>query len=199
MSRSQNHSYSTSQNLLKSAAEGSQAAWTRLDLVYRPFIRRWLDGLAIPNPDAEDLCQEILTKLTQKLPEFQHNGNRGAFRAWLRVVTVNQVREFWRKKRPDTSQGGSEVLNHLQQLESPGADLQVEWDRQHDLFIVNLVIQEIQSEFEQTTLAAFHGVAVENRPASDVASELGISTGAVYIAKSRVLKRLREIAGDLLH
>src|SRR5437588_352435 len=75
------------------------ASWKRLVDLYTPLIRRWLDRDGLQPSDNDDLVQEVLTTLVGELPHFRHNGQRGAFRRWLRVTTVNRLRDFWRKRR----------------------------------------------------------------------------------------------------
>src|SRR5207248_8062752 len=94
------------------------AAWQRLLDLYTPLIRGWLRRHGLAHDDADDVVQEVLTVVVRRLPDFQHNQRRGAFRAWLRTITVNCLRDFWKGKRlRPAATGDSEFLNVLAQLE----------------------------------------------------------------------------------
>jgi len=86
----------------------------------------------------------------------------------------------------------------LERLSDPNGDLAGEWDRDHDKHVVEKLLAVVQSDFTPTTWETFRRFGVDGVPAGQVAEELGLSENAVILAKSRVLKRLREEAGDLL-
>lgn len=73
--------------------------WQRLDFLYRPLLHTWLRRYSILPQDAEDLVQEVLQVLARELPQFGYDARRGRFRAWLKAILVNQLREFWRSER----------------------------------------------------------------------------------------------------
>ncbi len=80
------------------------AAWQRLVELYTPLIRDWLRKYALQPPDCDDLIQEVLRVLVKKLPDFRHDLRRGAFRRWLRSVTVNELRSFYMTVRDSAAQ-----------------------------------------------------------------------------------------------
>jgi RNA polymerase sigma-70 factor (ECF subfamily) len=189
----------TSKSLLLRAGGGDETAWHRFDDVYRPMIRGWLGRFSLRTQDAEDLEQDVLTVVARHLRDFSHAGRVGAFRNWLRTVTVNCARQFWRQGRcrPQAA-GGSELLFVLDQLEDPDSDLSREWNTEHDAHVVRSLLRLMEAEFEPMTVRVFRMLALENRPAADVAAEVGMSLAAVWGAKSRVLRRLREEAEGLI-
>src|SRR6266849_3626698 len=83
-------------NRLRSTPDAE--SWRRLVDLYTPLIQGWLRRLAVPPSDADDLTQEVMTVLVRELPQFKHNQQRGAFRNWLRTVTVNRLRVLWRAR-----------------------------------------------------------------------------------------------------
>lgn len=173
--------------------------WQRLVLVYTPLIRNWLKRYSVPQQDCHDLVQEVLAVVVRRIPEFEHNQRTGAFRNWLRTITVNCLRDFWRSNRfRPVAGGGSDFQEVLAQLEDPESGLSQTWNREHDLFVTQILLQQIQPLFEKTTWAAFHRTALEGISADQVAQELNVSTNAVFIAKSRVLARLRQEAKGLV-
>jgi RNA polymerase sigma-70 factor (ECF subfamily) len=175
------------------------ASWQKLVDLYTPLIRGWLRRQARLEQDAEDLVQEVLAVVVRKLPQFRREPRTGAFRRWLRTITVNCLREFWRsrKNRP-VATGKDEFLNMLEQLEDPNSGLSHLWDQEHDRHVTQRLLDMIKPRFEATTWQAFHRVAVEGAAADLVAAELGISLNAVFIAKSRVLSSLRQEGEGLI-
>jgi RNA polymerase sigma-70 factor, ECF subfamily len=174
--------------------QGDDGAWTRLNLLYTPLIRAALSR-HLPQPaDVDDVAQQVFIVVMQKLPEFRHNGRPGAFRAWLRGICVNRVRMFWRT-RPATVPDPEAALR---QLEDPESALSRQWDREHDEFVFRQALEMIKGEFKQATWQAFCRVALDSAEPEAVAAELGLTVNAVFIAKSRVLRRLREEFDGLL-
>lgn len=175
------------------------AAWDRLTAVYSPLIRGWLQKQNVRNDDAEDLVQEVLIVVIRRIPEFQHNGRTGAFRAWLRMIAVNVSRDFWKAKRLRPAVvGGSDFGAVLDRLADSSDALSREWDKDHDLFVTRRLLELLRPQFEATTWTAFERFALKGEPAAVVAADLGITSNAIFIAKSRILTRLREEAAGLL-
>ncbi len=189
----------TSKSLLARVQQGESAAWDRLIELYRPMICNWLRHHSVLEQDAEDLTQEIMLSMMKSLPGFQHSNNRGAFRSWLRTITVNRARDFWKsRERRLAGQGGSGFLQKLEQLEDPNSELTLQWDQEHDAHVYRTLVEQISHEFEGSTVRAFQMLTRDERSAQSVAEELGMSVAAVYGAKSRVLKRMRQESAGLL-
>jgi RNA polymerase sigma factor (sigma-70 family) len=172
--------------------------WRRWTELYRPLIHHWLRQ-RLQHPDADDVTQEVVLVVLRELPRFRHNGRSGAFRKWLRLVTVHRLREFVsaRPTRPEAP-GGSDWEAALQALQDDGSQLSRAWDEDHDRFVMRRLLALLEPEFEASTWQAFYQVAIEGRPAEEIAAALGLSLNAVRIAKSRVLRRLRQEAAGLL-
>jgi RNA polymerase sigma-70 factor, ECF subfamily len=186
---------STHISLLSAASSGSEQAWGSLIELYRPLVYGWLRRHDVPHHDAEDLTQDVMSVVVRELPSFEHCGAIGAFRSWLRAITANRAKGFWRagKIRPAAS-GRSSFLLMVEQLaddQSPASRL---WDREHDAHVLRQLLQRAEPEFERVTFQAFQRQVFDGVAAELVARELGISVGAAYSAKSRVLRRLRQDA-----
>ncbi len=186
----------TSASLLQRVRERNDAAgWERLVQLYTPLIRTWV-GRHVPQPDdVNDVVQQVFTVVVARLPGFDHNGRPGAFRHWLRSITVNHIRAFWRRRRPVAQ---AEVDAVLDQLEDPASDPSRQWDREHDSHVARKLLEYVEPEFRPATWQAFRRAVLDGAPPETVAGELGLSVNAVLIAKSRVLRRLRQEAGGLL-
>lgn len=173
--------------------------WDRLMSLYRPLLMAWLRKYHVQDFDLDDLMQEVLMAVAKDLPTFDHNGRTGAFRAWLRSIMVNRLRNFWRSRgRQLQAQGGSDIQLRLAQLDDPSSEMSQLWNQQHDLHVAQQLLQQVEPDFTAQTWAAFTRVAIDGQRADAVAVELGISTNAVFIAKSRVLSRLRREAAGLI-
>jgi RNA polymerase sigma-70 factor (ECF subfamily) len=173
--------------------------WQRLVDIYTPLVHGWLRRQGVPPADADDLLQEVLGVVVRELPIFQHNQRPGAFRAWLRGITVNRIRGYWRaRQQPDRARGDSEAARQLDQLEDPHSGLSQVWDQEHDRHVMVQLLEVVEKEVTATTWQAFRAVVLEGKDEQTVAGQLGLSINAVFIAKSRVLSRLRREAQGLL-
>jgi RNA polymerase sigma-70 factor (ECF subfamily) len=179
------------------AARPESSDWKRLQGVYLPLIQRWLGRVPGLGDESADLAQEVLVVVFREVPRFDRQ-REGSFRAWLRQVTVNKVRNYRRKRRRRPVVGLDPADGFLERLSDPNGDLAREWDRDHDRHVVEKLLAVVQPDFNPSTWEAFRRFGVDGVPAGEVARELGLSENAVILSKSRVLKRLREEAGDLL-
>jgi RNA polymerase sigma-70 factor (ECF subfamily) len=191
----------TSLSLLERLKEPSQAevAWSRLHELYTPLILRWLrrvPGLAAD--EAADLTQNVYLVLVEQMPSFQRQGP-GSFRTWLRGITSNRIRNHWKARRRRSRVGlGKQTEDFLAELEDPNSDLTQQWDQEHEEHVFGRLLAVVENDFEPTTREAFQRHAIEGRPAAEVAAELGLTENAVWLAKSRILRRLREEGAGLL-
>jgi RNA polymerase sigma-70 factor (ECF subfamily) len=190
----------TSESLLDRLQSPEDAvAWERLVQLYTPLIRHTLARHGLDHQDSDDLMQDVFSVVVRKFPEFRRAPQPGAFRNWLRTITVNCLRGFWRKRRGTVrGVGGDQMLEQLAQLQAADGELFRQWDLEHDLHITQGLLNLIRTEFESMTWNAFERFAIDGLPASEVAAELGISENAVFIAKSRVLRRLRQEGNGLI-
>jgi RNA polymerase sigma-70 factor (ECF subfamily) len=166
--------------------------------LYGPLLGAWLRRQGVRPQDAEDLVQEVLGVVAREMPEFRHNRRPGAFRAWLRAILVNRLRAFWRARRSQPVAAGGPPLPEWEELEDPAGPLSRLWDQEHDRHVLRRLLELIEPEFAPATWQAFRRLTFDGQPAAAVARELGLSVNAVWLAKSHVLRRLRQEARDLL-
>ena len=184
-------------DLLKKAPADSPD-WSKLNDIYLPLIKSWLARISGTRGESDDLAQEVLVVLVRELRTFQPRG-KGSFRAWLRQITVNKTRAYFKSRRNRPMAGlGKDEDDFLSQLEDPNSELAREWDREHDRHVSQKLLELVKNDFEPTTWDAFRRFALDGVPASKVAAEMGISENSVLLSKSRVLKRLRREAGGFL-
>lgn len=190
----------TSASLLDRVRDrGDAASWQTLVDIYTPLIRGWLKRQSGLDQDADDVIQEVLTVVVRRIVEFRREPRVGAFRAWLRSITINCLRDSWkaRKQRP-SAEADRHVAELLQQLADPASGLSHVWDKEHDQHVTQRLLEMIRSEFTEKTWLAFQRFALNDEPAESVASDLGMTVNAVFIAKSRVLTALRREGAGLL-
>ncbi len=171
---------------------GEQAAWERFVELYTPLLYHWSRRAGLADADAQDLVQDVLITVVRTMPEFVYDPAR-SFRGWLRTVTHNKFLDHQKKhaRRPITGDAGL-----LDDVAAPAAE--AFWEAEYRRHLVDRALAVMQAEFAPTTWQACWRFVVEGRPAAEVAVELGISENAVYIAKSRVLRRLRQELDGLL-
>jgi RNA polymerase sigma-70 factor (ECF subfamily) len=186
----------TSVSLLGRLAGKPTDDWRRLHDLYRPLLRAWMARAGVAASDVDDLAQDVLLVVFREVAGFERR-RQGAFRAWLRTILAHRVRHHFRgqKYRP-TATGGSDFLRRLDELESPDSALSQLWDREHDEHVAAALIHRVQGDFTPATWEAFRRHVMEGEPAVQVAKALDLTLNAVLLAKSRVLKRVRqELAG----
>lgn len=182
--------HTTSVSLLERLRQRTDsAAWERLVRLYTPLLMYWGRRLGLQDEDSADLVQDVLVVLMQKLPEFQYQPGK-SFRGWMRMVLLNKWRD-----RPRRAVAAP--LDTAVQPAAP-ADSDVLEEREYRLYVLGRALQLMQSDFEAITWTACWESVVCGRPAAEVAKELGISANSVYVAKSRVLDRLRQDLAGLL-
>jgi len=190
----------TSRSLLQRLRSNDAEAWDRLVALYGPMVLHWCRRLQLREQDIGDVFQEVFQAVATHLAAFRKEGPRDTFRGWLRTITRSKAYDFYRQRQhePD-GVGGTEMQLRLAQVAAPAVLEEIARDDEEverGLFSVGL--ESIRNEFEERTWQAFWQTAVQGRAAADVALDLRMSPGAVRVAKSRVLRRLREELGDLL-
>lgn len=184
--------------LLQRAGAGVTEAWTELDGVYRPFIMGWFRTQSVAFADCDDLTQEVLTALCNELPRFNHSGNTGAFRTWLRGICLNRLLAYRRSASiRGVAVGGNAFQAQIQAI-SAVDPLVADWDQEHDQAILRYLFSVITDHFQSESLTVFRRLTLEGKTAAEVAAEFNTTPGAVYVIRSRVLRRLREEAERLL-
>jgi RNA polymerase sigma-70 factor (ECF subfamily) len=150
----------------------------------------------LQDADTADVGQEVFKAVAGSIDAFEKQDGRGSFRAWLRTVTRNKIRDLWRSGKGRTGTGGSDAYERL--LETPEAEKSDAVAFEESQILYRRALALIVTDFEERTWKAFWSVIIENRSPADVAADLQLSTNAVYLAKARVLARLREEFAGLI-
>lgn len=174
----------TSASLLKRLAQGDDMlAWGRFVDLYGPLVHAWGVRAGLQPADAADLVQDVLLTVLQQLPSFRYDPSR-SFRAWLKTVTLNHWRARLRRRVPcDVAEQDEPAIP------DPAADF---WEQEYRGWLTARALQLMQAHFEPRVWQACWLTAAEGRPAAEVAAQLGMTVGAVYTARCRVLARLRQ-------
>jgi RNA polymerase sigma-70 factor (ECF subfamily) len=170
---------------------GDQAAWCEFVRIYGPLVHAYGLHRGLQDADAADLVQEVIRRATRSVPVFEYDPAQGSFRGWLYTVTRNELLKLVERNRRGASGAGDTGVQQLLQQQVDPADAAA-WDEEHERCLLRRALERVRPEFREATWQAFCRTAVDGAPAGDVARALGISVGAVYIARSRVTARLRE-------
>jgi RNA polymerase sigma-70 factor, ECF subfamily len=167
--------------------------------LYTPAVYCWCRRVGLNSADAADVGQEVFQSVARGIAKFRHDRPGDSFRGWLRTITSNKINDFFRA-RGIQADGGSSANDALRQVAIEprfGTDDSVHRDRDEEVkLLLHRAVELVKPEFESRTWLAFWRVAVEDQAVATVAAELKMTPNAVYLAKSRVMRRLKtEFAG----
>jgi RNA polymerase sigma-70 factor (ECF subfamily) len=199
MSSTWQSSDSASSSLLGRARCDDPQAWRRLCELYGPLVYAWGRRAGLQASDAADVGQEVFQVVATRLKDFRRAKAEDSFTAWVRGITRNKLREFFRRRtEADIGRGGSEALQQLRELSvtlAADSSSRVSSERAG---LIKAAVACVQAQFEPATWKAFWRTSVDGRPTREVAAELGISSSGVRQARCRVLRRLRQELDELV-
>jgi RNA polymerase sigma-70 factor (ECF subfamily) len=179
--------------LLHRVKARNQEAWARLVRLYGPLVDLWTCRAKLQPADARDVFQEVFRAVAESIGSFRKDRPGDRFRGWLRTIVRNKLADHFRRQGTQpVAAGGSEAYLRLQEIEgraTPAEDRE-ELDALQQLRLRALEL--IRCEFEERTWQAFWRVVAGGEATKNVAEDLGVTSSAVRLAKSRVLRRLRE-------
>lgn len=169
-------------------------AWREFVQLYGPVVYRFARNRGLQDADAADLMQDVMRSVARNAERLNYDPKRGTFRGWLYTVTRNKIYNFLngQRNRPRGSgdEAGWERLDTAPARDEEGPD--ADWEREYQRRLSARAMEQVKGEFQPATWEAFWKTAVEGKPAAEAGKTLGMSPGAVYVAKSRVIARLRE-------
>ncbi len=184
--------------IIKLRDPADAGAWHEFVALYEPLIYRLARRKGLQDADARDICQEVFRVVAHAIDRWDIDPTRGSFRGWLSRIARNLLINFLTRRPYRLRGSGSTSVQELLEAlpaDDPSATALFEAEYRKRLF--RWAADEVKSGFVPKTWAAFWQTAVEGRTAGDVAAELGMSVGAIYIARSRVLARLRNRIEEL--
>lgn len=161
-------------------------AWSKFVELYTPLIDCWIGQLGFKDPDRADLVQEVFVVLLGKVSNFQYD-HSGSFRGWLRTITLNKCRDLLRRQNRKHE---PQLLEKIELACQDDTDLLTQ--HEYRQYLSNAALKLMKRHFSLQTWQACWEHVAEGKPAKEVAEKLNISENAVYLARGRVLKRLRE-------
>lgn len=172
-------------------------AWREFVAIYEPFIYRFARRSGFQDADARELVQNVLVAVVKAVDRWQSDPERGRFRTWLFKIARNQFLDLLRKKRRQpVRSGASGVLERLERQPAPDdVAEQLALEHRHELF--RWAAARVREAVQPATWRAFWMTSVEQHSIEEAAQTLGLTEGAVYIARSRVLTRLRDEVREL--
>jgi RNA polymerase sigma-70 factor (ECF subfamily) len=173
-------------------------AWGQFVQLYAPVVYGFARKRGLQDADAADLMQEVFRSVAGAAERLDYDPKRGSFRGWLYTVTRNKIYTFLdsqrRQVRGSGDSGAQTLLEEQAGREDGSAGL---WDQEYERGAFAWAAERVRGEFHDATWRAFWLTAVEGQGAREVGRQLGLSPGAVYVAKSRVIARLREEIREL--
>jgi RNA polymerase sigma-70 factor (ECF subfamily) len=175
--------------LVRIRDHGDRRAWAEFVDLYAPMVYRYVQRQGLQEADAADLTQEVLRAVARAVPRLEYDPQRGSFRGWLFAVVRNKLRDwFAARRRQPPGTGDSAIQDRLEQQPAPGEDWEADYERQ--LFAV--AVEQVRGDFQESTWQAFWLTAVHGKSGKEVSAILDMTTAAVYLAKRRVVQRLKE-------
>jgi RNA polymerase sigma-70 factor (ECF subfamily) len=188
----------TSRSLLERVKADDPTAWERLVTLYAPLVFHWCRRWHLQDQDIADICQEVFQAVVAHIETFRKERQSDTFRGWLRTILQNKVNDHFRKLGHEgRGVGGTDAQRRFAQLLVPQPEEDDQAAAQEERGLFYRAVDLVRAEFEERTWQAFWRTAIDGQAPKDVAADLHMSPGAVRVAKSRVLHRLREELGDV--
>lgn len=174
-------------------------AWAQFVELYAPLVYGFARKHGLQDADAADLTQDVLQAVSGGIRRLDYDPRRGSFRGWLFTVVRNKLRNFLAaQNRPGRGTGGTDGQHRLQELPARDEDQTSWWDEEYERRVFAWAADQVRGAFHDSTWQAFWQTAVEGKKGPEVAKALGLTVAAVYLAKSRVTARLKEIVRETL-
>lgn len=169
-------------------------AWSEFLRDYGPMLYRFVRSRGLQDADAADIVQDVVRRVGNAIQRLDYAKQKGGFRAWLFTITRNRLFTYFeQRQRLGPTGNDTAQLEILSQAAEASNDLHDAWEREYMRQLAGRAMQEVEQEVEPQTWAAFQATAVDGQAAARAAQQLGMSTGAVYVAKSRVIARLKTV------
>ncbi len=183
----------TRASLLVQIRDGANhTAWNEFVHLYGPVVYGFCRRRGLQDADAADVMQDVMRSISTAIARLDYDPKQGTFRGWLFTVTRNKVFNFLSARQIRPQGSGDTTTNKLLETQPDGSDTDDVWELEYQRRLASMAMDRVKSEFQDNTWRAFWMTAVEGLAVADVAKQIGLSAGAIYVAKSRVLARLKE-------
>lgn len=179
--------------LLRLRNPQDEQAWREFLEIYEPLIERLARRRGLQHADARELVQEVLVAVSGAIDRWDPDESKGSFRGWLATITRNlTINLLKREGRITRGTGDSEFARLMSEQPDPVGENTALFDLEYRRRLFQFAAEHVQEHFEESTWQAFWKTSVEQQPLVDVCEELGLSRGAIYVARSRVMAKLRK-------
>jgi RNA polymerase sigma-70 factor (ECF subfamily) len=183
----------TRASLLVQLRDGANhGAWQEFIKLYGPIVYGFARKRGLQDADAADLMQEVMRSVSAAIGRLDYDRNQGTFRGWLFTITRNKVYNFLSARRIRPQGSGDTTTNRLLEAQPDEKDESDSWEMEYQRRLAAIAMERVKGEFQPNTWRAFWLTAVEGQAVPEVSRDTGLSTGAIYVARSRVLARLKE-------
>lgn len=190
----------TNENLIARVKQASDAAaWDEFLAIYRPVVYRLARSRGLQDADAEDLTQQVFISIAWAIERWEPAEGMPPFRAWLYRIARNAILKAVTRKKPDIGAGSTSIQELLQEIPEPDEEITAAFVRESRREAFRWVANDVRGEFTAATWSMFWETSVEGRSVADIAVSHRRSAGAVYIARYRVMQRIKERVGELTH
>lgn len=174
---------------------GRETAWREFFARYAPPVFRVARQRGLDADDAEDVVQQVMISLSQHLSDFRYDRDRGRFRGWVQSITTNKVHDRMRgeKRRGDVAAFQFDEDRDSPTDETESALWAQEWLLQDTLWC----LEQVRGEIAPHRYEAFRLYAVEGVAPAAIAERLGMTLGNVYVTRSQIAKRIRDLMASL--
>jgi RNA polymerase sigma-70 factor (ECF subfamily) len=182
--------------LLRLGDPSDRRAWEQFVEIYAPLVFQFARRRGLQDSDAADLVQDVLLRVAGAFRRGTYDRSRGKFRGWLLTIARHETYDWLAARaRREQAGGGTAALQQLSEIPQPGEA--EAWEDDYCERLLAWAAEQVQKEVQPATWRAFRLTAVERQSGEQAAAQLGLSVAAVYLAKSRVMKRLRELVSEI--
>jgi RNA polymerase sigma-70 factor (ECF subfamily) len=175
--------------ILRLKGERNELAWTEFVSAYELFLRQIVRRQGVAEQDLPDVAQQLLTAIARSIESWRDDGNPASFRRWLHRVARNVAIKFiTRERRQIGGRGGTDFVELLHQLPEKASEDQI---RAYEHELVVWAADQVRGEFHATSWKAFWETLVAGRSVREVAQDLGVTPGSIYMSRSRIMARIR--------
>ena len=180
--------------LLKIRDSEDSRSWSEFVEIYTPLLYNYFMSRGLNDPDAADLGQEVMRSVAKAISRFDYDPEKGTFRSWLYTIARNHLNNFFKKRaRQPLGSGRTTIVTLVNQIEDEDANMEAHWELEHRQRMFEWAAEQIRGNYEKHSWEAFERIALRQEDAATVADSLNMKLGAVYVAKSRITAKLREL------
>ena len=176
--------------LLELRDRDNSLAWREFVSLYMPLLYRYALKAGLQDSDASDVAQDTMRQVVRNIDHFEYDSKRGSFRGWLLTIARNIIRNHWNHSPTKVRGTGDTAMISLLH-EQPSKEEKDHWEVEYQKRLFEVAAEKIRGSFRESTWQAFWLSSVDGLDSAEVASRLGMTPGAVYIARSRVIAKMR--------